>query len=426
MLTVNSSSKNIFVERALKRSEFQFLTLEQFISATNYPVDGFMVDNFFHNLDKDINIYITPSFLEYFGYSGDVNRQKELFLKTLKSNFENGSDYWIYSNNEYKNFYDKVSEVINSNFKEEDPIHHMVDRNSPSVDTEAVVIKSPEFPDPKNFIGVTGKNTTKHVVLTVKCFKKFLMILNTKKANTVREFYLMLEELITDYGRYQNLWLQTDAAKKDARIDALIADLRNSNKLAEKSNQLLEETRDDLRNSNRLLEETQQDLRNSNNILEETRQELHEANERLESLQEDFETSEDVLTNKIDNISRKLDIAVEDRVVKSNKRATHENFILYSLNDPESEYTHIVARVQNRSLTRSSNNIATNYPNSQMILHLKATPNANALYANVKEKIKGPIYKGQYINIDNAMTEARFIAAIQKVYNDKKIVVLPE
>lgn len=120
-------------------------------------MDQFMVDTFFHNLDKNINIYITPSFLEYFGYSGSLEDQKKAFLRTLKSHFNVDSDYWIYGNNEYKKFYDQVSENIKEIFGDEKLSNMDATQNSPSVDTEAIVIKSPEFPDPYDFIGVNGK-----------------------------------------------------------------------------------------------------------------------------------------------------------------------------------------------------------------------------------------------------------------------------
>ncbi len=420
MLNVFKSpnAKNIYIERALRVSEFRCLTLEEFVIRTGYPVDQFMIDNFFHNLDKDINLYITPKFLEYFGYTGALKTQKTNFMRMLDSNFTEGVDYWVLDNKGYQIHYQEISKIIAENFESENLSIHVDAQNPQSGDTKQPdPIKPPEFPDPSKFIGVNGKATTKHVILTVHCFKKFLMMLNTKKANNIREFYLMLEQLIRDYTKYQNLYLQTDGAKKDARIDALIADLRNSNKETAASRQALEKATEELF-------ENRQELSKSRKELSDTRKELAYTNRMLEDSHEDLLVTEEVLGEKIDNISRKLDRAVEDRVVRPEEPAKLEHFALFALRDPNSEFTHKVARVRGTNFTRAKNNITQQFPKAEMVLHLEATPNAKALYDNIRDKIRGPVYRSLYISLGEDWTEDSFVAKIREVYEEKREVDL--
>ncbi len=417
MLSVFSKptgAKNVYIERALKACEFRCLTLEEFVIMTKYPVDKFMIDNFFHNLDKDINLYITPKFLEYFGYTGALKRQKEYFMMTLRNNFNEGSDYWVLDNKGYQIHYQEISKIIAETFESEDLRRFEPSQNPPSGDTKHPdPIKPPEFPDPSNFIGVNGKGTTKHVILTVHCFKKFLMMLNTRKANDVREFYLMLEQLIRDYTKYQALFLQTDGAKKDARIDALIADLRKSNDKLDASTEATTKARKELERTNKLYEDSIKEL-------SDTRKELAYSNRMLEDSYEDLAVTEEVLGEKIDNISRKLDRAVEDRVVRPEEPAKLEHFALFALKDPKYQFTHKVARVRGTNFARAKNSVLQQFPKADMVLHLRATPNAKALYDNIRDKIRGPTYRNLYISLGEDWTEDSFVAKIREVYEEKR------
>lgn len=157
------------------------LTIQEFIQKSNFPIDSFMVDNFFDNLNNDIPIYVTNELIEWCGYSGKLSHQKESFNKLL-SNFDEGKDYWIYSNKEYREYYDKSMSVL--------------------TDIESIQIDQSKYnyPHPDIFI---GKNKTKHLVLTIQCFKMVLMMLNTTKSHSIRLYYISLEKLIKTYAKYQ-------------------------------------------------------------------------------------------------------------------------------------------------------------------------------------------------------------------------------
>ncbi len=60
------------------------MTLKEFIKVTNYPIDPFIVDNFFNNLNDDIPIYVTNGLIEWFGFNGkEFNRILENFEKKI-------------------------------------------------------------------------------------------------------------------------------------------------------------------------------------------------------------------------------------------------------------------------------------------------------------------------------------------------------
>jgi phage anti-repressor protein len=150
------------------------LSIKDFIRHSGYPIDSFMVDNFFHNLNDDIPIYITPELIEWCGFVGTHTHQKESFNKIVKQFIEN-EDYWAYTNKLYNDFYNESKSTV-------------------------LDIETFRYPNPIEF---KGKNKMKHLVLTIPCFKMVLMMLNTKKAHIVRKYYIGLEKLIQTYAKYQ-------------------------------------------------------------------------------------------------------------------------------------------------------------------------------------------------------------------------------
>jgi hypothetical protein len=146
------------------------MTIKEFIKVSEFPIDNFMVDNFFNNLNDDIPIYITNELIEWCGFNAKSFDNKKREFNRILENFKEGKDFSYYSNKEYENYYEK------SIYK--------------------------NYPNPIEF---KGKNKTKHLILTVECFKMILMMLNTPKVYTIRKHYLMLEKLIFTYMKYQCL-----------------------------------------------------------------------------------------------------------------------------------------------------------------------------------------------------------------------------
>ena len=126
-----------YIETALATEKN--LSVTEFIEETKFAIPIKEIKKF-HNISPNIeNIYITPELLNYFGYSGNMSNQKEVFLGTLKNNFEEGTDYQILNNKDYEIYYTKNPNEL--------------------------------WPHPDNYIGKVGKGTTKHLILNINCLK---------------------------------------------------------------------------------------------------------------------------------------------------------------------------------------------------------------------------------------------------------------
>jgi hypothetical protein len=162
------------------------LTLNQFITHTEFKVDAYSMNKFFYNLDNEIPIYADKSVIEWFGYKGPFLKQKENIKKLLKNNFaEYENIYWFdYTNEEYENYYNK---------------------NSVSFvrDTENSPDKSDIYPNPTEF-KANGMAKTKHLIIHPMIFKHIVLMADTQKSMEIRDYYITLEDLIKKFTQYQS------------------------------------------------------------------------------------------------------------------------------------------------------------------------------------------------------------------------------
>ncbi len=104
--------KDPYIRRALKVPRGMLMSLREFIRYSKYPIDAFMMDRVFHNLDSNMLIYVTQELIDYMGYTGKRDRdRKAAFLKLLtnkKSGFVEGKDYWLIDNIKYNEYYKKT------------------------------------------------------------------------------------------------------------------------------------------------------------------------------------------------------------------------------------------------------------------------------------------------------------------------------
>ena len=173
-LTIKKCSKN-WLKEALSVIQptdgRQMLTLKEFITATDFAVDKWSMDKFFHNIKDDVPIYMDQHNIEWFGYSGNFDNQKLQIRELLKNNFaEYKNKLWFeYSNKDYVKFYEKNPNTL-------------------------------RYPDPTDF---KGKNKTKHMIVELYIFKMLIMLANAKSKFRIMDYYITLEELIKKYSQYQ-------------------------------------------------------------------------------------------------------------------------------------------------------------------------------------------------------------------------------
>lgn len=215
---VDSNVECPYVQRAFESAtdNIQMMTIERFIEKSGFPIDDFMVGNFFKNLDKKLPIYITNELIEWCGFGATKFDDKKLAFNRLLKRFVLDKDYWVYKNKAYSEFY-KLQSATN--------------------------IANAHYPNPTSF---DGKNRTNHIIITSICFEKILLILDTPKSDTIREHYIQMKNLTISYIKYQCVFnnrsyettlnaiknmSHVKAHRQLQRIKEIEADIENKNRI---------------------------------------------------------------------------------------------------------------------------------------------------------------------------------------------------
>lgn len=258
-------------------------------------------------------------------------------------------------------------------------------RTSAHIENSKDSTKSLEnYPNPKDFI---GKSRTNHLILSIDCFKKIIMMLTTDKANQIREYYIGLEKLIKIYAKYQIYFQRSKLAINKNEIVELISKLTIQNNKLDIQNHELEEIKDELQITN-----------------------------------ENFEVQEE----QLNTISNKLGIATIERAPRTKSDLTHGKFMLLRLNDDDHEWAYYVIRTQKLSINAAFNKIKRLFPN--VTIEIEYQPNAINLFNLIKEKLKNKEKKikvrGSNIKFDNDdYNHEKFLTDIKKI-NDEKCKVI--
>ena len=257
-----------------------------------------------------------------------------------------------------------------------------------------------------------GRGNKNEYYLHPRAFKICLMrSLKTKK---YAKYYLLLEECIKYFNDYQNklkekyiIKLKTKIENKDNHISELnnqIKEILESNKRLEISNKKLEDL---VNKSNSKLDEALDKLEETNNILEDTKEELEITNEKL-----------DTKDKTLIKVAKKLDIAVEDRVIKTRKTSTLEYFVV--MRNYNAEYNYYIIRGQKRYINKKVEQLE----GYERIKTIECCPNATILWNLMKEKLKDNIdFCGNKLNLLN-LNEIEFLTKVDNIYNKRKDVII--
>lgn len=358
------------------------MTIQEFIKVSEFPIDRFMVDNFFHNLNDDIPVYVTNELIEWCGFGSTQFLHKKQEFNRLLKKFKEGEDYWVYSNKEYTEYYEnsisQTSDIeTNPEFKEE-------------------ALNKPYFPDPSEF---TGKNKTRHIILTVWCFKNILMMLDTKKAEEIRGYYLALEKLIKTYMKYQ-LYQQ----KYQNRI--LNIALKEQRQLAKN----IEGKHDELLKKNDEIIKKHNELLKKNDML------LCE----VKDVKEDLEINNEILMD----MNSKLDTATDERAPKTKSIFKRDKFMIIKINDPDYPWSYYAIRVQHTSLKKTLKKNSLKYPKYTELITIPYQPNGINFFNLMKEKLKVVEKKimvtRNEIKLKDGYSEEEFLQDIKALDMSKK------
>lgn len=148
-LTYNSTTIDL-----VDGEEWKCLGIYDFIEAFKYPIDKLYIDKFWDSLNSNTWIVVDYQMLKWIGYDAARDRaKKEKYKNLLIRNFKEGIDY------------------------------DMISGGDPRIRHQVVALKDT-------------------IIVHPKTFKKSLMMSQTKPAEEIREYYLLIEEVLIDYLRY--------------------------------------------------------------------------------------------------------------------------------------------------------------------------------------------------------------------------------
>jgi len=171
--------------------------LNNYITKYYNRIDNIYIDKFWSSINNKHWIYVDDVLIEWIGYNKTNGKQK--YINLIKYNFKENDDYKTYN-------YEEINKIF----------HSPPEMNE---DNKEII----EFKDKLKEV----HNRTLHLILSPKCFKKSLMIIRTERANTIRDYYVDIEEICLEFNKY----------------------------LLENKNQELEENKKELENKNQELEE---------------------------------------------------------------------------------------------------------------------------------------------------------------------------
>lgn len=189
--------------------------LNNYISIYYNQIDNIYIDKFWSSINNKHWIYVDDVLIEWIGYKKDNGKFK--YTNLIKENFKENIDYKTYN-------YDDINKIFHSPLEENE--------NYKEILTFKEKLKEVH-------------NRTLHLILSPKCFKKSLMIIRTEKANSIRDYYIDIEEICLEFNKYL---------------------LNNKNQELNNKNQELENNKKELEEKEIIINEQTKELKNFINI----------------------------------------------------------------------------------------------------------------------------------------------------------------
>ena len=352
-----------YVNKAIG-SSVKLLTMKEFIDITGFEVDSKTFDILFMNInDEGVPIYINADMLNWMGYKGEENTQKQIFKELLQKNFEE-SDYKLLKNTDYKTF-------LNDEIK---------GREVPTLN----------FPEPA--VGASARSKT-HLIVMPEAFRHLCMMINTNKGKQIRKYYTTLEKLIKSYNLYQTMFRCREAEYamtcKGDKIDNLILEIKENEKKAEErfqesQNKAEERFQEEKKKAKKLRKKAEKRF-------QEERKKSDERFNRLLGVAED--TKEEVLEKISELAETRLDLnnVVHDRVsIKRVPDSRYEYLVILKDTD-DALVPYYALRAQKKSVSRKITKMQKDY-NVQEVFRIYE-PNAVNFWITVCDKFSSNIRK---------------------------------
>jgi hypothetical protein len=348
-----------------ENNNIKMLNIYEYIQITKFPIDNFMIDRFWQNIDRNIPIYLDEKLIEWCGYNGNNIRKKEFILKTLKNN---NIPIIELKQEQYIEYYNNLKD-----FPEE-------------------TIKNCNYKNPQELLQQKWASKINHILITPLNFKRLVMMLKTEKGNQIRDYFLCLELLMKYYMSYQ--------VQYEKRMLEIIK--QENSRLSQKMDTLISQNQELIFQNQELIEKVD-DIKEQNNDLQE---DLSEQN------------------NTINNIAKKLDIATDERAPKLNRKDKREKFMLCKYNSKLVNHQYYVIRAQTYTANKKFKDLKIAYPEMEVSIEIQYQPNSVNLFNMVKEELRNKRkvieVKGNNISLLGNYTHENFLEDIKELDNSKK------
>lgn len=162
--TLSVPNENIFDNLYSKYGKI--IDISEYINERNYDLDNYAYIKFWKNIDNRLPLLIDDDLIEWIGYDfNDAKRMRQNFIELLDTN-----------NILYDSY--KYNELIE--YIEENP------NNSIAIPEKVKNIQKRKF-----------------IIMTVRNFKRALMMCNTARGKIARDYYIFLEEIYYEYNDFQ-------------------------------------------------------------------------------------------------------------------------------------------------------------------------------------------------------------------------------
>jgi len=261
-----------------------------------------------------------------------------------------------------------------------------------------------------------------------------ICLMRSLKTRKYAKYYLLLEKCIKYYNDYQIelnkkyiIKLKSKIIKKDNKIDSLEAKMDKLLKSNEETNKINKETNNKY---NEILKVNEELLLRSKKNDRKMNQRLEDITINLDDIKEELTES----NTKLNYACKKLDIAVEDRVPKTDNQDKLEDFILLKSKNKKALYKYYAICGQSTYVDRKSNKKInkenytkikfTTSDGNEEISRIDNVPNSKNLWHRLKEKLKKKVeYCGNEMNLID-ITEEELWNTIKLVYDKRKEVTI--
>ncbi|KAG7376507.1 hypothetical protein PHYPSEUDO_013289 [Phytophthora pseudosyringae] len=157
-----------------QQSPLELMDIYQFVKTFQYPIEQLYIDKFWNGINKNDWIVVDYDMLRWMGYESGCDDIKKQYHKLLQDNkFIQSTDYGIVTNDELGR---DLNVPLDSNSSEvrKEPSEHIIDSGAQK---DIIVVRA-------------------------RFFKESLMMLHTKRAETILKYYLLLEAIVMEFMRY--------------------------------------------------------------------------------------------------------------------------------------------------------------------------------------------------------------------------------